>query len=651
MKMILCCILYILFLACSHSNVIEYNTLKQVHKSQAICTEKIATIYFASGMVIFSVSTRPNDTSATSAIVSDDGILPRLHSHYKWQILTKYSGLEHSAWGIHLEHTAAYVLLIGVEEDFEENLHMLQKLPTWNPEAHFVILLAALDSLTEDLLISVMQILWSLYVLNAIILIPDEYDTHSFRIVTWFPYANGSCGDELLNYTYINTCTDGDFKYQTNLFPIKISDDLKGCPIKVIAIIWPPFVVPIDNFEIQNDTDIPLTNGYEVLMLKVLEEYYNCKFLFRSFSTPENWGIVNNNGTCTGMYEYLYQRNADIAIGGNFPEPTVHRYFDYSVHYLQDPQVFVLPLAPSAPGWISSYKILAPFVFLACTITLFVVCIVFYLLSINSNEPLIFKSPTGAFFTVYSLALTNFMGKFPKYYALRMILAFWFFFNINLYAIFQIGLMNTYTFELKEYQISSEDEIVQSGLTVAGIDTTVFVYSHTNDSNSKYIMEHYKDLPAKRSLEYIAEFKNISTFISGLFLSYVPEDLIRKVYVSDKPIITFPIEMLFVKGFPFKSHFNRIISICVSAGFFEKWKMQVHETHNVDETQILDIEQEIQISLSEFSGAIMLLICGYFVAIIAFLFEMYHKKGRTYLKQTKILLLNKFINYKNIKTI
>ncbi|XP_026481290.1 uncharacterized protein LOC113388099 [Ctenocephalides felis] len=592
-----------------------------------------------------------NQTSSLNSVGLDSRILKGIHSKLRWQVLTKYVALDHSHWKIHLERTSAYILLIQSQEDFEENLLLLQNLPTWNPEAYFIILFIDTDNFLDNIVIYVMQKLWSLYVINCVILMPDDYDIHTFNIVTWFPYENGSCGDELFNYTVINHCVDGKMKYEENLFPVKIPNDMLACPIKVIAIIWPPFVLPVNDFEVEDDVDIPFTNGYEVLLLQVLEKYYNCRFVFRSFSVHENWGIVSDNGTCTGMYEYLYQRKADIAIGGNFPESSIHKYFDYSTHYLQDPQVFVLPLAGLAPGWINFYNILPPFVFLASTSALVIASVLFFLLAKHSNDYSLFKTMIGSILTLYSLALTNFMGKFPKYYALRMLLVFWFGLNVNLYAIFQIGLINTYTFPLQEYQISSEDEIVQSGLAVVGIDTTLFVFSHSNDSNSKYIVDHFKELPAKRSLEYIADFKNVTTFTSQLFLSYVSEDLLRKVYVSNEPVITFPIEMLYVKGFPFKTNFDRVISTCVAAGLFGKWKLQVHESNTVNETEILDDEIKIRITLSEISGAFVLLVIGYVIAIIVFIVEVSHSKRMKMQKLSRRFMRVNLRNFKHINTI
>lgn len=425
--------------------------INKMQKSLADCVNQIASSYFPHGMIIYSVSVNINGNSIINTVEIDSTVLKYLHLQLDWQVLTKYTALSHAKWDVHLERTFAYILLIETHEDFLKNLDVLKNLPTWNPSAYIVILLMNLETSSTKLVIQLIETLWSLYALNTLIFVPDKNDNAILQVVSWFPYANGSCGDDFHRYTQINTCKHGKFIYEKDMFPEKSPRNMNNCIIKVVAIIWPPFVIAPPDYEIKDNVDIPLQNGYEILMLQVLEKYYNIKFVYRSFSIPENWGRVTKNGTCTGMFKYLSNKSADIAIGGNFAEAYVHRYFDHSLDYLQDSQVFVFPQAGLAPGWKNFGTILTPIVLCSFVVVVILTSVVFYLLAKNSQKRLLFKSFFGALMNIFSMTMNNFMGTFPKKVALRMLLMFLFCFNINYVAIFQTGLISTFSFPLKNY--------------------------------------------------------------------------------------------------------------------------------------------------------------------------------------------------------
>lgn len=620
----------------------DFIGVRELHKSQASCTYAIASRYFPNGTIIYSVSVNPNITDATTTVDLNRRILEKLHSRLQWTISTKYSVTNHSDWVEHLDRASGYILLINTVDDLMDNLFLLKELPTWNPNSKFIILLVETAEYISELTSMAMSILWDYNIINALILIPDESNRTSFRIITWFPYANGSCGTELTDFTYLDTCNNGKFVRKINLYPRKVPDDMNGCPIQVITVVWPPFIINPGNYYIEDDSDIPLTNGYEILLMRVLEEIYNCKFIYRSFSKPENWGDVYPNKSFTGLFQYLMERKADIGIGAIFPKSILHDEFDYSIQYFQDQYALVLPLAGLAPGWQNFIAILNPTMLLSCFFIFITTSMFFFIAAKGSRDLKIYQTKTGASFVALSIALMNCMAVQPKYFRLRIIFITWSFFNIVMNAVFQSGLIRTYTYPLQKYQIKDEIEIVDEGHIMAGTDTIKHIYGDSDDFISKYIMKHYKELESLQSLQYVAYYKNITSLISRSYLSYIPTNLRKRIFIPKHNVISLPIEMLYVKGFPFQRNFNRVIARCLSSGLFERWKSHVRNTLQTNSTEDItekeNKKQEIHINLSDISSAFALLIFGFILSIAAFLYEI-----REYVKTTSDNLKNKLI--------
>lgn len=617
----------------------EYAEVREVHKSQASCTYAIASRYFVNGTVIYSVSVDPNITDATSTVDLNKRILEKLHSRLQWTVSTKYSVTNHSGWIEHLNRATGYILLVNTIDDLLENVLYLKDLPTWNPNAPFIILFVETASFVSELTSMAMSTLWEYNIINALILIPSEMNKTIFKIVTWFPYANGSCGDTLSDFSYLDTCNNGKFHRKINLYPSKVPDNINGCQFQVITVVWPPFIIHPKDFEIDDNTEVPLTNGYEILLMKVLEQRYNCKFIYRSFSEPENWGDVYPNKTFTGLFQYLMEGRADIGIGAIFPKSVLHDEFDYSIQYFQDQYALVLPLAGLAPGWQNFITILNPAILTTCFFTFIITSIFFFLTAKGRSEPKIYKTKVGATIAVLSIALINCIGIQPKYFRLRVVFISWSFFNIVMNAVFQSGLIRTYRYPMVMYQIREENEIIDKGYIMAGTDSVKHIYGDSEDFNSRYIIKHYQELKSLQSLQYVAYYKNITSLTSRSYLSYIPNELRKRIFVPKHNVISIPIEMLFVKGFPFQNNFNKVIAMCLSSGLFEKWKSHVRNTMQTNSTEEnsgdVHMKSEIYISLSDISGAFAFLFLGYLLSVVSFLCEI---------KQLIKIMINNLIN-------
>lgn len=601
----------------SNLSNITYKDQQHVFVSQARCVNSIIDTYFTAGTIIYiNLYQSDNQTS----LYLGEQVLKTAFSSINWKILIRSTTEIGDYWEVMPENPVGYILFTSSFQDLLLGVGWLKEYPSWRPDALFIVILSNYVDGDVNL---IMNELWSSYILNIVILMDDFVD--GFKIATWFPYANQNCGEYLDMYTVLDSCSNGQFLSNVSLFPDKVPKDFHGCEFKVIAVVWPPYIMYPENFDIQDNVDVPLKDGYEIYMLTTLQQYFTCQFVYRSFSQPENWGDINPNNTFTGMFDYLYQGQADIAIGAIYPIQELHLVFDTSIQYSQSQYVLVVPVADLEPPWRNFLAILPLNTYLAYCLTYIVVSGVCKVLSKNEERGTVFKTVSGSFLAVWAMALNNNVNCQPSYLRLRIVLILWAYVTLNISAFYQSGLMLSYRYPLRKYQIYKEDEIVSNGLIIGGTDAINMIYGSTDDDNSKYITDNYVDLLALDALNYVAYHKNITTIVTRDYLSFVSADLKKRVFVSPQSIMTIPIELLYSKGFPPAPKFNKMILRFLAGGLFERWKYLVGGALRKNDMEMdeLDVERDgIMLEVKDVSGAFVFLIFGSCLAIVVFCIEM-----------------------------
>ncbi|XP_026466052.1 uncharacterized protein LOC113369695 [Ctenocephalides felis] len=245
------------------------------------------------------------------------------------------------------------------------------------------------------------------------------------------------------------------------------------------------------------------------------------------------------------------------------------------------------------------------------------------------------------------MALNNNVNCQPSYLRLRIVLILWAYVTLNISAFYQSGLMLSYRYPLRKYQIYKEDEIVSNGLIIGGTDAISMIYGSTDDDNSKYITDNYVDLLALDALNYVAYHKNITTIVTRDYLSFVSADLKKRVFVSPQSIMTIPIELLYSKGFPPAPKFNKMILRFLAGGLFERWKYLVGGALRKNDMEMdeLDVERDgIMLEVKDVSGAFVFLIFGSWDRLLCYTLPKHPEKAL--FSQKYYLNMNRL--YKNV---
>jgi len=171
----------------------------------------------------------------------------------------------------------------SLNETFENQLENLKENTSWNPRGRFLVVATESSNEPGHLLAAhIYSVLWQVArIVNVVVLIPDQFahlplyalnntktSADRLNLYTWFPFKLGICGEVqdvilLDEWVFENNVT---FLHNTYMYPAKVPNNFKGCPIKLGTVGIDPYVIMTENFT-QNDG----SSAYEVTGLSVEE--------------------------------------------------------------------------------------------------------------------------------------------------------------------------------------------------------------------------------------------------------------------------------------------------------------------------------------------------------------------------------------------
>ncbi|KAK9686093.1 hypothetical protein QE152_g37450 [Popillia japonica] len=145
---------------------------------------------------------------------------------------------------------------------------------------------------------------------------------------------------------------------------------------------------------------------------------------------------------------------------------------------------------------------------------------------------------------------------------------------IVLDAIYQSSLIDILTNPQYEHQISTEEEMLASSLSIGGISSYKDIFDVPSDERSAKIYARYQTVPEEYDtvdywLRSVSQYKNTCSILGGLYVKYLMasrDPLIMtynglpKVYVMRKRLLQYKLRMIMTKGHFLLRPFNRYIN-------------------------------------------------------------------------------------------
>ncbi|XP_060522286.1 glutamate receptor ionotropic, delta-2-like [Cylas formicarius] len=410
------------------------------------------------------------------------------------------------------------IVVVDSMELFFVKLRNLTELSTFNPRSLFLVYYANVTQNYESIAKSIILAMYGSFILRGLVLIPKnltDFDIFKLRLRN----EKNTCCLSQPDVINVNKCAQGQLKVaKNNLFRDNSALKFELCELGVIAQPFEPFV--IDKF-----------SGFEIDMLRVVGRALNIDFLVEL--TPNatiSLGDPNPDGTWTGFVSKLHSSRY-LGVGDLTPDVRYLKDFAYSVAYFSEDVVWVAPRARIIPPWRVLAVIFAPEMWAVCLCSIFGFGVLFYA-SAKLHEEAVpgYSSLERCVGTSFEVLIALAVWKQPNGDMTRVFFIGCAVFGIIVNSVYTSSLIQYLTDPVREHQISTGREIVESDLKFGG--PSMYRAIASNDSD---------DIVVKK---FIAEYRTVEEEIDtfAYWLGLVTRE--KYATITDKT----PVHYLLAKG-------------------------------------------------------------------------------------------------------
>jgi len=342
----------------------------------------------------------------------------------------------------------------------------------WNSETRFVVVGTSEFSMSQQR--NIFHHLSKLRIYNCIIVsklhdiidkgysrpIKDsDVDTGIKLVVyTWFPYQSSERCTEVNDITLLDSwviSVQGHFTKNTDLFPRKISNNLKACPMKAYVIdtqIY--FHTRYVNHTYPNGSVVTYIEGLEVDILSDVLKQMNMKFV----SVPR-----------PNAYNAFFEKEDYIAFGAIETHFQSTIYLDNTNSYITSRIRCYVPCSVKYPRWSSIFRIHSVELWLVVIISIVIAAISTTLVGryFCTSEWQSYKTVKSSFTHIWSVILGVSVSTMPRTPSLRSLFFAWVCFFLAFSTVFQ-AFLTTFIIEPgNKPPIRNMDELLASGMKLA----------------------------------------------------------------------------------------------------------------------------------------------------------------------------------------
>ena len=593
-------------------------------------------------------------------------IMEELNNIEAWSLLSFNANNDFKETSPSRSNYEGYILLCscqdyeGIVKDVGHQVKKLGNTWEWNPRAKFVVLVSEIREvnakrLAEDIVAE----LWSSKIVNSVVLIP-LLDTHLstaplnilniLEAYIWYPYhPTGKCPHDkhvtLRDLWVWDVRGNGHFLHNACLFPPKIPNDLQGCPLTVSTFEVPSFIMKRSTSIVDKESII-YEEGVDVQIVSEFAKTTNSSVKYR-VPPPDGgqWGFDLGNGTWVGVTGETSRSYSDIGMASLWYRCHLIKGLECPRPYLIDKVRWYVPCATSYPRWMSLTRVFRLSLWSAFVTAYVVVSVVMWKI-VKTTSSISTKAAQNQAYTSLPKCLLNLWAIIleesasnhpPDVAAIRAVFLGWVLYCWAVNTVYQAHLTIFLIDPGLQHQLSSEDEILTSGIeysTETGIipfypDLRGTPYRHMNNTvdvdlaqarvaqgtlaflYSKFRVEYNIDLKYKDANGVPTICKIKDDFSSNLKTIHVP------------------------KGFPLKPKYDKVLLGLLQAGLVNFWWEQLKYMAFLEGARKFGSPpgEYIVLTMKHLQSAFYFLLIGYAMSGLLFLIELsYHHHKRYKLK-------------------
>ena len=535
--------------------------------------------------------------------------------------------------------------------DMEYQSFRLKSSKEWNPRAKFLVLLLKMQNISVEehqrkLAQDVFTVLWKWKVMDVVLLLPSESkdlssqeeSTSLLNAFTWFPYSPaGNCGNvnnvALVNKWIMEKSRKQRFQFDIPLFPNKIPNNFGGCPLRITCFQYEPFIMGMVTRE---DGTVDYRSGIEVELVNVIANVVNMSILFQ-LPSPGNfhWGADLGNGAWAGLPGEVLNDTTDLVIENFWYRCHFINDLECLIPHLEDAARWFVPCAKPYPQWMSITRVFAASLWIGFLLSFIVVSLVMSQMVRISNR----FSPPHLQENEYSgvtSCLLNFWAVIleesatnnpPRSFPLRTVFLTWVLGCWAINNVYQTFLTSYLVDPGLKSQISSEDELLNSGI-IAAIFTEIgelIPVLYTKRYSKRFDCVDYN-----KCMDRVASSGDMALVFSTLQLEFIIAS--RYTDGDGKPLICYfdevitsqMIVVIVKKGFLAAPQFNKIIRSCLQAGLVSYWKRNLEYLATLKSAKEFNLPpgDYVKLTTEHLQSAFYFLLLGYILSTFIFICEL-----------------------------
>jgi hypothetical protein len=436
----------------------------------------------------------------------------------------------------------------------------------------------------------------------------------------------------------------GHFTKNIDLFPVKISNNLNGCPMKAVVRNgnW-YFNANYVYYKGSNRSVLRYIEGLEYDLLKVVLEHMNMTFVH--VPTPEGFEV--GGSSVNNLVKGMLRKEIYIALGAVGTNYLIHLAIDSTnSHYMMSVRWYI-PCSDKYPRWSSIFRILSVELWLFLVISIVIAAISTTLFGRYSctSEWEGYKALSRSLTNVCAVILGVSVARMPRAPSLRSLFFAWVCFSLAFSTVFQAFLTTFLVDSGYKTPIQNMDELFASGIGLAYAQGHNFIFENCDQTEKSVLQRNRVNCPSFEVCENWAKYqKNMSVLLvdklaednysSGDYVGEKSEHLLCKL--EDRVVFTTGLTMIMIHGDPLMRRVTEIIDRVVEAGIYNYWI-----TLNMNFRKILSrkiaivnpLDGYYSFNLYHMQSAFYLLLIGCCLSALCFLVELLY--NRLYSKKVK----------------
>jgi hypothetical protein len=295
--------------------------------------------------------------------------------------------------------------------------------------------------------------------------VTEDYSVLKKAVVglyTWNPYGGLDKCTEVLDTVELDFWSSekhGVLSYNYSVFSPKISNNLQGCPIFILAAEHPPFLLPPTNFT-HTLKNVVYVEEPVVRLLNTMSSKMNITV---------NITFVERDKVFPELVEKVRNENFDVIFS---PLPLF--YFDGGIleqTFALSTQrgKYVVPCGKNLHRWNSILRVFSPIMWLTLIISMIAVCLLMlcltsYLDRHSQSEYQIYQSLSSCFISMWAVLLCFSVSVMPRLDPCRVLFLTWLMYSLAVNTVFQAFVTTFLINPGHEHQMENVEELLSSDL-------------------------------------------------------------------------------------------------------------------------------------------------------------------------------------------